>query len=307
MLTRSHLVRTTIAILGALASLAASAVTSNPTPQRAYVSLSGSDANNCGPTAPCRTFQAALAQVNPDGEVLVLDSGAYGTMTITQGVTVTAPPGVYAGISVFGGDGVSINAPGSKVVLRGLTINGQGGGNGVNFVDGAMLTIEDCLVANMSLNGIQVVATTAPKVFIGNTKVRANGQSGIYLEGAMTAILDGVRAEANLYGVYARSGPSVTIRNSTAAANIWHGFNVDAATAATTMLVSNSALLNQGLFGLYLSGATATLIADKNEISGNDIGVYIWFGTYGSLGNNVFLNNRVDVNGATTSDAAAIK
>lgn len=195
----------------------------------------------------------ALTQVNPDGEVLVLDSGAYGTMTIAQGVTITAPPGVYAGISVFSGDGHHHQCAGVESgAQKGLTINGQGGGNGVNFVDGATLIIEDCLINNMSQNGIQVVATTAPSVFVSSTKVRANGQSGIYLQGYMTAVLDGALGEANNYGVYARSGPSVTIRNSTASGSGWRafgnghiGFAVDAATAITTMILSNSEVLDQ--------------------------------------------------------------
>ena len=56
-----------------------------------------------------------------------MDSAGYGAVTITQSVSIIAPAGIYAGISVFGGDGVTVNAPGAIVVLRGLSINGQGG------------------------------------------------------------------------------------------------------------------------------------------------------------------------------------
>jgi hypothetical protein len=43
-------------------------------------------------------------------------------------VTITAPPGVYAGISVFPAtNGVDIATAGISVALVGLTINGQGG------------------------------------------------------------------------------------------------------------------------------------------------------------------------------------
>jgi hypothetical protein len=67
--------------------------------------------------------------------VVVLDSAGYGAFAITQAVTVQAPPGVYAGISVFSGDGITINAGGSDtVILRGLTVNNQGSnGNGILF------------------------------------------------------------------------------------------------------------------------------------------------------------------------------
>ena len=49
--------------------------------------------------------------------------------TITKAISIIAPPGVYAGLSPTAGqDGVTVTAGVSdKVVLRGLTINGQGG------------------------------------------------------------------------------------------------------------------------------------------------------------------------------------
>ena len=75
-----------------------------------------------------RSFDTAIGAVGSNGEVIVLDSGGYGRFDVTKSVTVTAPPGVYAGISVFDGtNGVDINTAGVEVILRGLGINGQGG------------------------------------------------------------------------------------------------------------------------------------------------------------------------------------
>ena len=78
---------------------------------------------------PCRDFATALAATNPNGEIIVLDSGGYGAVTIGQSVSIIAPPGVYAGISVFGGgDGVTIAAgPADKVTFRGLDDQRAGG------------------------------------------------------------------------------------------------------------------------------------------------------------------------------------
>src|SRR2546430_17304299 len=89
--------------------------------QRTFVSAAtGNDANPCNRTAPCRNFAAAIAQTQPGGEVVVLDSGGYGTVTITQAVSLVAPSGVYAGITVFGGNGITINAgPSDIVTIRG--------------------------------------------------------------------------------------------------------------------------------------------------------------------------------------------
>src|SRR6266568_4863825 len=97
--------------------------------QRTFVSAAGgNDANPCTLTLPCRNFQAAIAQTASGGEVIVLDSGGYGTVTISQAVSLIAPPGVYAGISVFSGAGITVSAGASDVVvIRGLTLNGLGG------------------------------------------------------------------------------------------------------------------------------------------------------------------------------------
>ena len=72
--------------------------------QRAHVATYGLNSNtsfNCSVANPCRFFQAATSVVDPNGEVVVLDSGGYGAVTLTQSISLIAPPGVYAGISVL--------------------------------------------------------------------------------------------------------------------------------------------------------------------------------------------------------------
>src|SRR5215469_8886866 len=68
--------------------------------QRTFVSGSGSDGNPCSRTSPCRTFTQALSVTNPGGEVIALDSAGYGAFIVTQAVTIQAPNGVYAGVTV---------------------------------------------------------------------------------------------------------------------------------------------------------------------------------------------------------------
>src|SRR5215467_2366523 len=98
-------------------------------PQRTFVASTGLDTNPCSLGAPCRAFGAAIAQTAPNGEVIVLDSAGYGPATITQPVSIIAPPGIYAGISVtLGGAGMTVNSGSGKVTLRGLTINNITGG-----------------------------------------------------------------------------------------------------------------------------------------------------------------------------------
>src|SRR5262245_18595184 len=103
--------------------------------QRILVASYGAPTNvafSCPITKPCRGFSEAIGVTNPKGEVLVLDSAGYGPVTITKSVSIIAPPGIYAGVTAFSGDGITINAPGGTVVLRGLSVNGQGGLIGIH-------------------------------------------------------------------------------------------------------------------------------------------------------------------------------
>ena len=88
----------------------------------------------------------------------MLDSGGYGRVTIDKSVAITAPAGVYAGISVFAGtNGVDVDGAGIGVALRGLTINGQGGDTGIVFTQGTRLYIEQCTISNMGAHGVELL------------------------------------------------------------------------------------------------------------------------------------------------------
>src|SRR5919108_688209 len=113
--------------------------------QRTFVSAeTGNDANPCTRTAPCRNFAAAIAQTAAGGEVVALDSGGYGPVTIGSAISLVAPTGVYAGITAFSGNAVTVSAGSSDVVtLRGLTLNGLGGSTGIAFDTGGTLYVQD--------------------------------------------------------------------------------------------------------------------------------------------------------------------
>ncbi|HVR38995.1 MAG TPA: hypothetical protein VMU84_07850, partial [Thermoanaerobaculia bacterium] len=88
---------------------------------RVFLSGTGSDASDCTNAAtPCRSLQGAIDQAPPGAEVIVMASGGYGGATITKSISVNAASGVVA----FVARTITINAPGSTVVLRGLTMNG---------------------------------------------------------------------------------------------------------------------------------------------------------------------------------------
>ncbi len=160
----------------------------------------GSSANtafNCSIAKPCRAFGEAISVTDDKGEVIVLDSAGYGPVTITKSVSVIAAPGIYGAISVFSGDGVTVNAPGAIVVLRGLTITGQGGLRGIVLQAAARVRIENCVISGMSSAGISHNAPGAEMIVL-DTVVRDNGGAGVKVNGDVTyAVLDRVRSEHN--------------------------------------------------------------------------------------------------------------
>src|SRR5207248_7037557 len=130
--------------------------------QRTFVASNGLDTNPCTHDQPCRSFNAAIAATTTGGEVVALDSAGYGTATIAVAITIVGAPGVHAGISVFSGNGIEVNAgSGDSVVLRNLSITGLGGTRGVNVTGVGALHVENCIVAGFTDFGIFANVTGA--------------------------------------------------------------------------------------------------------------------------------------------------
>jgi hypothetical protein len=180
-------------------------------PQRTFVASNGSDADPCSLTQPCRAFAAAINAVANGGEVVALDTAGYGTVTINKAVTLTAPGGVYAGITALSGDAVTINAPGAQVTLRNLRINSPGGGNrGVFLQDALALRIYDCEISGMSGAAIEIAA--AGYYEIGNSILRSSGTGLNVTAPGRTSIAD-TRFDNNGAGIIVAGGALVTAKN----------------------------------------------------------------------------------------------
>lgn len=128
---------------------------------RVFVSArSGNDGNACDNViTPCQTFAGAVTQLNQNGEVIVLDSGGYGQVTITQGVTIEAPAGVTAFVHPpITGNGITVNAAlTDTVTIRGLTLNaGPSDGIAVNSV--GTLNVENCFITRFADAGILMLS-----------------------------------------------------------------------------------------------------------------------------------------------------
>jgi len=267
--------------------------------------------------------------------VIVLDSGGYGAVTITQSVALIAPTGVYAGISVFpGADGVTIATAGVNVVLRGLSINGQGGNNGINMTAGNSLTIENCVISNLGQYGILVNA--AANVNITDTIVRRNGLNGIVLQNGVKATITravvsgnanpGIYLYANTpststvdiadstvdgngYGIYATCDGStavlkLSVRDSRIVGNSYIGLAAESdAGGAASLTASNNMVSNNG-YGIVAFNAGAKIISTGNTVTGNINAGFINSGAvFVSAGNNTVYANGANV-GTITAIAA---
>jgi hypothetical protein len=285
------------------------------TAQRTFVASTGNDANPCSITAPCRGFTRAITQTSASGEVVVLDSAGYGFVTITQSVSIIAPAGIYAGISVFSGDGVTVNAPGAVVVLRGISINGQGSRYGIFVQAAGRLRIESCVISELGSGGIYFTAKGAEMIVL-DTIVRDNGGSGIEVIADDASIdLHHVRSEHHSYNGFhitpppgSTVGVRATVGDSVFAHNGGDGIGADAVSGTTiTLVVERSVMSNNGTNG-FRAGAdvdgSGVATVSRSVINDNGInGVLIGTGVQANVSENVIHRNSgagifADVSGA---------
>ena len=146
--------------------------------------------------------------VDAGGEVAAIDSAGFGPITITQPVTITSPNGVEAGIAIpSGGTGITINLSEFEGVnLQGLTIDGGTvGTTGIQFNSGASLVVENCVIRNMSNDGINVYNSVGMvQLLISNSLVANNGFYGIFVfpkgTAGATATFNRVEVSSNTQG-----------------------------------------------------------------------------------------------------------
>jgi hypothetical protein len=171
------------------------------TAQRRFVASNGNDGNDCSIGAPCRSFSAAILQTSSGGEVIVLDSAGYGPVVITQPVSIIAPPGVYAGVSVFTGTGIVVNPVLGNVTLRGLTINSLGGTTGIDYQTGDALFLDNVVVSGFPTAGLNVLAAATGTVQIHDSIFRQNGIGATFgTTGGTTAVLKVTVSDSNFDG-----------------------------------------------------------------------------------------------------------
>jgi hypothetical protein len=266
---------------------------------RTWVSGVGDDINPCSRIAPCKTFAGAISKTADPGEIDALDPGGFGAVTITKSMTIDGG-GTMASILSSGVNGVIINAPGEKVFLRRLSINGAGvvlGINAIRVIAVGELHVEDCVIANFSQRGIDFSAGGG-SLYVSNVTIGNVGNAAIYVGNARAAI-DHVISTGNQTGVLSAGSSVVTVKNS-----VLSGGNtgVAAAYGPTAQVNVEDCVITNNDFGV-VAGQAAIARLSSTVVMNNSNGLYTDGASFVvSFGNNRITANGVD--GAFTSTVA---
>jgi len=299
-------IRRTLTIIPILFCVAAGPALAQAT--RTWVSGVGDDVNPCSRTAPCKTFAGAISKTAAGGEISALDPGGFGAVTITKSITIDGE-GTLASIQAGGANGVIVNAlAADKVILRNIQIIGAStaapGVNGIRYLAGAQLTVENVSINGFSGHGIDVALAASGRVFVKNTNITACGGAGFNISttaGNAIASLEKVSIEGNVNGISASGAGNtlVQVQRSSITSNTSNGVLASGATSVITL--ENSTLANNGN-GVYSSVSGATVRLSGNGIYNNDVGIiYTVGGVVASDG-----TNRLAGNAASAAPNATI-
>lgn len=285
---------------------------------RTWVSGVGDDANPCSRTAPCKTFAGAISKTLGGGEINCLDPGGFGALTITKSITIDCS-GTYGSVLNPAVTGLLVNDAGTatpntvEVIVRGLSIDGAGtspGINGIRFVSGRSLVLENILVQNENGgNGISIQPAGNAEFYAENVTV-TDGATGILVQptganGTVRGVLRNVRAQNNSNaGLQVNTagntgqGITLTISKSSLTGNA-NGISVNAPPGPTAvfMMVTDSDIAHNTSAGITASGSNAVLRVGRSSITGNITGI--------SIGSSAIVNtygtNQLDGNFADGS------
>jgi hypothetical protein len=274
---------------------------------RTWVSGVGDDANPCSRTAPCKTFAGAISKTAAGGEINCLDSGGFGSVTITKSLTIICD-GVIGGVLASGTSGIVVNAqPTDTVFLSGLEIHGGGTGiNGIRFVAGGSLHVQNTTIQRFNGTngtGISFAPSGSSQLTVTNTAIVKNGTAGtgggvVILPGASGATFNNVRIQNNAQiGIRADSTTGGAVRATLSRSEISGNENGVSAVSPPGMplvqmaVIDSLSVYNTG-YGIGANGALAQVRVSDSLIKGNATGLIVGgSANIVSYGDNVLFGN----------------
>jgi hypothetical protein len=300
-------VRFTFSILAvAIFSLAIASV-AQAQATRTWVSGVGDDVNPCSRTAPCKTYAGAISKTARDGEISTLDPGGFGAITITKSITINGTPGSgYGSILASGTNGVIVNitdaADTKKTVrLNWLDINGATtatpGLNGIRFLAGNALHVENTNIDAFSLDGIEVAISSAQSVpaelYVKNASIRNCLSDGVSIShgnslGVVVASFTDSHFGNNGNGMNLGVRSRATVRSGTFHANSTAAINLTNTNAEATLF--NCSISNSPT-GIIAGAAPGIVRITQTLIYGNSTSLT---GNVKSWGNNYIDGNTTN-------------
>lgn len=286
-------------------------------PSITFVSATGHDTGVCPQTAPCATIQYAINQTAAGGEVDALTAGNFGSFVINNSITIDGKG--LASVNVGSGQAIAVNEYSitDTVVLRGLTIVGDGTGvEGVYYPGGGSLVVDNCVINGFTYDGIVNVTNGSSLLIVKNTTING-GIAGVYVnEDGGSTILDHVTISGvSSCGIEVLNSPGTLVMNdSTISGGNTSAFGVDIQSSAyygsgtfhamlerdTITGTTNTALYvgvgnadvdsstffaNSGT-AMAVSGSDSAIRASNNNIYSNGIGISCPSGAFATTGNN---------------------
>jgi Right handed beta helix region len=271
---------------------------------RTWVSGVGDDVNPCSRTAPCKTFAGAISKTAANGEINALDPAGFGAVTVTKGITIDGSAGPNrAGLLVASGSGVIVNAGANdRVILRNLEINGlspnaSAGSNGIRFLAGKTLVVENCVIFGFTTHGIDVNVPGQSELIVKDTEITGCGGAGIKTVTALTPVnsrIDNCRIEKCGQGVFIANGSrSVISRSAITMCSVGVltesvGSNAEVAVVGCVVSFCSTAGIQAG----NGAGQTAVTRISGTTIAHNTTGISINGGTVSSTGDNFIYGNN---------------
>jgi hypothetical protein len=266
----------TCCLIAAVLGLAGGAGDALAVAQRTFVASYGSPGNtasNCSIANPCRGFAEAISVTSPGGEVIVLDSAGYGTVAISQAISIIAPPGVYAGVSVLSGSGIVVNAGTNAVTLEGLSINGLGGVTGIDVQSVSVLRLERVTVQGFATAGVSAALTASAKLIVRHGIFVANGNGFVIATstGVASVDIDESVFDANNVGGAFVDNAAGTVSRSSFSRNAFVGNFVQPGSASSANMNFVDCVFSGNANGFIAGGGTGTTKAQltRADISDN--------------------------------------
>jgi hypothetical protein len=248
---------------------------------RTFVSGTGSDINPCTNTQPCRSFAIAQSLTNPGGEIIALDPGGYGALTITKSLSIINNGVGEVGITVqnTSASAITVSAGASDIVtLRGLTLDGVNSSSSQGIVVNSVgtLNIQNCLIHGFGANGIVFGPTGSSALTVFDTTVSGIGGStaailldpsgsnlsvGAYLSGVQVIGNAQHGIDANTQGMTGGSlqvtvVDSVVSGNPNGAGVLAPTLSAPTITVLNTKITDNNTGINAGGGAVYIAETT---------------------------------------------------